>query len=251
MSRLLKAVTVALALAVLSLFAASCGSNNPAQIRFVNAIQDTAQYGTALDIEVNGTNEFTAVGFEGVQPPSGYKSVPSGGDSIKGLETATTTTVFNTNITLNAGLQYTVVATGFATSVGRVAIISAADNNTAPANGSVKFRVIHASPSGGAVDVYIAPNPPQGLGTKYFSGLTYNNPSAYTYVTIPYNSSVPNGQPNYTMFVTVAGTTTPILITQTLTAGSTSAGAIRTLVLTDQQNVDQLNQLAIVLNDLN
>jgi hypothetical protein len=50
------------------------------------------------------------------------------------------------------------------------------------------------------------------------------------------------------MFVTATGTTTPILITQNLSA---PAGAIRTLVLTDQQNVDQLNSLAIVLNDLN
>ena len=53
------------------------------------------------------------------------------------------------------------------------------------------------------------------------------------------------------MFVTATGTPSPILLTQTLSAGSASAGAIRTLVLTDQQNVDKLNQSAIVLNDLN
>jgi hypothetical protein len=53
------------------------------------------------------------------------------------------------------------------------------------------------------------------------------------------------------MFVTATGTTAPILITQSLSAGSSSEGSIRTLVLTDQQNIDQLNPLAIVLNDFN
>ena len=59
MFRCFKALPLALALAALSIFTASCGPNNPsdnipAQVRFVNAIQDTAQYGTALDIAGRG-----------------------------------------------------------------------------------------------------------------------------------------------------------------------------------------------------
>jgi hypothetical protein len=255
MSRLLKALPLTLALAALSIFAASCGSSTPAQVRFVNAIQDTAQYGTALDIDVNGTEEFPNISLFGFLPLSGYTSVPSGSGTIEGLETGTTTEVFSSNISLNAGTQYTLVATGFATSTSKVAIISATDKNAAPASGNVEFRIINASPSGpngipGAVDIYIFPigsnspiTPPATIPNLAYRGTS-------SYVPLPYNPNFEQGF-NYTMFVTAAGIPTPILITQTLSAGSSSAGAIRTLVLTDEKNVDQLNPLAIVLNDLN
>lgn len=255
MSRLLKALPLTLALAALSIVAASCGSSSPAQARFVNAIQDTVQYGTGLDIEVNGTKQFTNVAFFGFLPSSGYTSIPAGGDTIEGLKTGTSTEVFSSNVSLQPGLQYTMVATGFATNTSRVAIISAADNNAAAASGKVKFRVINASPSGpngngDAVDIYIVPvGSSAGLtsATLIVSNLAYRSTSSY--VAVAYNPNIVDGV-NYTMFVTTTGSTTPIF-SQTLIAGSASAGAIRTLVLTDEQNVDQMNQLAIVLNDVN
>jgi hypothetical protein len=252
MSRCFKALPLTLALVALSIVTASCGSssNNPAQVRFVNAIPDTSQYGTALDIDVAGTKEFTDVPFQGFQPSSGYTKIVSGGSALQGIQTGTTTPVFIADISLNASTQYTLVATGFATS-GKVVLIPAVDNNLPPPNGNENFRVINASPSGpAAVDIYIVP---VGSTTPITPPATISNVayrSASTYASVAYNPNFVQGF-NYTMFVTATGTTTPILITQTLTAGSTSAGAIRTLVLTDQQNVDQLNQLAIVLNDLN
>jgi len=256
MSRCFKALPRTLALAALSVFAGSCGSgSNPAQVRFVNAIQDTAQYGSALDIEVSGTKEFTDIPFQGFQPSSGYTAIPSGGAALQGLQTGTTTGVFIADISLNASTPYTLVATGFAIS-NKVAIISAVDNNTTPSNGKVKFRVINASPSGpngipGAVDIYMVPvgsNVGLTSATLIASDLAYRSTSSYA--TVAYNPNSEQGF-NYTMFVTATGTTTPIVITQTLSVGSPSAGTIRTLVLTDEQNVDQLNPLAIVLNDLN
>jgi hypothetical protein len=252
MSRWLKTVSLALAAAALSVGAASCGSTSGrAQVRFVNAVPDTDQYGTALDIEVGGSKMFTNVSFQGLQPATGYTNVPSGGSELKGVKTGTTTPVFISDISLTTGHQYTLVATGFAIGLSRVVIIPAEDNNTSPGNGKVEFRAIDASPSGpAAVDIYIVPvgttNPISGSPT--IANVAY--PSASGYVTIPYNPNFVAGV-NYTMFVTATGTTTPILISQTLSAGSSSAGAIRTLVLTDEENVNQLNQLAMVLNDLN
>ncbi len=251
MSRWLKALPLTLALVALSLFAASCSSSGTTQARFVNAIQDTAQYGTALDIDFNGTKEFSNVAFLGYLPASGYTTVPSGSDSVEGLKTGTTTEVFSANMSLNPGSQYTMVATGFAINASKVAIISATDNNTVPATGKVEFRAINASPSGpSGVDIYIVPVGSSGSITPpaTIANLAYRSVSSY--VTLPYNSNSVNSA-NYTMFVTATGTTTPILITQALSAGTSSEGAIRTLVLTDQENIDQLNPLAIVLNDLN
>jgi Domain of unknown function (DUF4397) len=251
MSRGLRVLPLALALAAFGVFAASCGSSSgTAHARFVNAIPDTTQYGPALDINFNGSKEFTNVAFQGMQPPSGYTSVPSGGDTLKGLKTGTTTEVFLSNVSLTTGHQYTLVATGFAIGLSRVVIIPALDDNTSPANGKVEFRAIEASPSGpAAADIYIVPvgttNPISGSPT--IGNVAYGSASGY--VTIPFNPNFVAGF-NYTMYVTAAGDTTP-LITQNLAAGSSSAGAIRTVVLTDEQNVNQLNQLAMVLSDLN
>ena len=86
MFRLLKALPAALALAALGIFAASCGSSGSVQIRFVNAIQDTAQYGTAFDVNINGAKKFSAVAFQGFQPPSGYTTVAAGGTQSKGFK---------------------------------------------------------------------------------------------------------------------------------------------------------------------
>ncbi len=251
MSRWLKALPFTLAMAALSIFAASCNSSNTTQARFVNAIQDTAQYGTALDVNFNGTKYFSDVEFLGYLPTSGYTTVPSGSDTIEGLETGTGTEVFSDNVLLNPGSQYTMVATGFAINTARVAFISAVDNNTPPATGKVEFRVIHASPSGpSGVDIYIVPVGSSGSITPpaTITNLAYRSTSSY--VTVPYNSNSVDGA-NYTMFVTATGTTTPVLITQALSAGTASQGAIRTLILTDQQNIDQLNPRAMVLSDFN
>jgi len=256
MSRWMKTVPLILALAALCIFAASCNSGGSAQVRFVNAVQDTDQYGAALDIEFNGQKAFSDIPFFGYLPITGYTNVSAGSDSIEGLETGTTTQVFRANVTLNpeSQSQYTVVATGFAINASEVAIISALDNNHVPAAGKVEFRVINASPSGpagdgSAVDIYIVPvgsssiTPPATI-----TNLAYRSVSSY--ITLPYNPNVADGA-NYTMYVTVTGTTTPIFLTQSLSVGSSSEGSIRTLVLTDQQNIDLLNPLAIVLNDFN
>jgi Domain of unknown function (DUF4397) len=256
MSRCFKALPLALALAALSIVTASCGSssNVPAQARFVNAIPDTAQYGTALDIDVAGTKEFTDVPFPGFQPSSGYTKIVSGGSALQGIQTGTTIPVFVFDISLTASAQYTLVATGSAAH-NNVVPITALDNNLPPPNGQEKFRVINASPSrsddkGGAVDIYIVP---VGSATPITPPATISNvhyPSASTYAFVDYNPNFVQGF-NYTMFVTLTGTTSPILFSQTLSAGSSSAGSIRTLVLTDQQNISQLNPSALVLNDLN
>jgi hypothetical protein len=257
MSRWMKTVPLTLALVALSIFTASCNSSGSTQVRFVNAIQDTAQYGAVLDFEFNGTKSFSDIAFLGYLPISGYTSVPAGSDSIEGIESGTTTQVFRADVTLNPGSQsqYTLVATGFATNASEVSIISATDNNTVPATGKVEFRVINASPSGpagdgSAVDIYIVPIGSSGsiAPPATITNLAYRSVSSY--VTLPYNSNVVDGA-NYTMFVTVTGTTAPIFLTQSLSAGSSSEGSIRTLVLTDQQNIDLLNPLAIVLNDFN
>jgi hypothetical protein len=242
MFRLLRVLPLTLALAALSFFATSCGSSSSAQARFVNAIQNAAVYGNGLDVEVNGTKKFGPVTFPNASA-STYTSVPSGNDTILGLQTGTTTQVFSDTANLSSGKQYTLVATGFANgSGGNVVLLSIPDTNTAPASGNVEFRVIHASPSGpSAVDVYIEPEPFSGNLTPpaAISSLAYQATSSY--VTLPFDSS------GWVLYVTAAGSTIPIF-SQTI---NNPTGSIRTLILTDVENGSSMNPAFLELNDLN
>jgi Domain of unknown function (DUF4397) len=256
MGRLLKALPLTLAIAALIIFAtfaASCGSSNTAQARFVNAIADDTQ---ALDIEFNGTKEFTDVGPFAASA-STYVSVPSGSDKIQGFATGTTTQAFSQTspVSFTSGKQYTMVATG--TLAGTVILLAPVDTNTAPANGSVNFRVINASLNGpGSVDVYILPDSAPNttcFGNVGCSPTITALPSPISsivttsaYVTMPYNS---DGF-GYTLYVTVSGQTTPLFNGgYSFNVGSVSLGSIRTLVLVDGGNT--MSSLPIVLSDLN
>jgi len=257
MSRLLKALPLGLAIvavAALSIIAASCNSGNT-QARFVNAISDA----DALDFDFNGTKISS---FSDLQPntvsSSSYVGVPSGSDQIQGFAAGTTNSAFPADVkTLNSGSFYTLVAAGLVT--GTVNILNLLDNNTAPANSFVNFRVINASTygptgSGGAVDVYILPEPnPCQPG---IAGCTVTIPNVASqstsgYVTLPYNSEG-NG---WLMVVTVApGSSTPYFSAPLVGVGSASEGAICTLVLYDQAGGTHMSTSltqASKLNDLN
>src|SRR5450755_1876904 len=96
MRRFLKTLPVALsllALALVSIFAISCSSNNSVQARFVNAVYNTSTYGGGLDVEVNGTKDFTAIAFP-TASGSTYKPLPAGNDTFLGLQENNTTQVF-------------------------------------------------------------------------------------------------------------------------------------------------------------
>jgi hypothetical protein len=266
MRRWLKALPLTLAIAALivfATFAASCGSNN-SQARFVNAISDDTQ---SLDIEFNGTKAFGGVG-PFTASGSTYVSIPTGSDKIQGLASGTTTTAFgplDSPVSFNSGSQYTVVATG-KLPPNTTLIVAPVDNNTAPAVGIVKFRVIDASPAGvGSVDVYIIPNIAQGtpsctLGSNCpapaISGVSSPLSSATPYsgyVNVNYNSL---GSFGYTMYVTPTGQTTPVQGWnggyQLPEIGSVSVGSIRTIVLVDNPPGNSgMSSTPILLTDLN
>ncbi len=242
MFRLLKARLLASALAALSLLTVGCTTTSLTQVRFVHAIEDA----DALDIDINGTNEFTDIAFTNVMPASGYKSAPSGLVTIEGFLTGTSTEAFSTsNIGLVNGNQYTVIATGFVTNTNDVVIIAPVDNNTPPANGNIKFRVINASPSTPTtVDIYILKAQQTLNAPATISGLAYQATSSY--VTVPYNTA----GSGYIVYVCQPGTTTQIF-NQSISVGGPNEGVVRTLILTAQPNLDQMNPRFVILNDFN
>ena len=246
MLRLLKALPLTLAIAAVSIVATGCSSNNGTKARFVNAIQNTEQYGGALDVEVNGTQQFTGVPFQ-TASASTYIPIPSGNVTIEGFESpGVTTPVFTDSTTLNGGTDYTLVATGF--SANTVVFLSFSDHNTAPNNGYVNFRVINASPnSPSGVDIWIllapvatTPPPPAPM----ISNLAYQSSSGY--ITVPYNS----GGGGFQVFVNTHNGG-QIFNYNVATNGGLTSASICTLVLEDNANGSSMSFRPVVLNDLN
>ncbi len=241
MFRFLKALPVTLALAALSIFAASCGSGSQSQIRVVNAIPDVPN-NTPLDIDVNGTKVITALAFPNFQPSSGYTKVASGSVTIAALDTGTTTQVLSSTGTLSGSTQYTVVLAGFKANPSAVQIT---DNNSASTSGNIEFRIIHASPSGTTpVDVYIVP--PGTDITNVTPQVGGANPLAYTQASV--YVSVAFAANGYAVIVTPSGNKVPI-VNQNYTPPT---GSIRTLVLVDNAGGGNgMSTLPVELSDLN
>ena len=262
MPRLLKALPLTLAIATLaiaavSILATSCSSNNGTSARFFNAIPNTVQYGGALDVEVNGSVQFSDVTF-GSASASTYTRIPSGNVTFEGFESpGVTTPVFTDSTTLSGGTQYTEVATGQAGGAGtnQVVLMSLSDDNSLPNDGTLNFRVINAalnaSPSpNGAVDIWIerAPYPydPVEAGTATIQNLAYQTSSGY--VNLGYNT----GQAGFTVFVYTVGGGTPLISPYTISvSGSQTSAAVCTLVLVDFPNSSSMSSTPVLLDDSN
>jgi hypothetical protein len=267
MRRWLKALPLTLALAALivfATFAASCGSNN-SQARFVNAISDNT---TTLDIYFNGTKAFGLTNTFPTDSGSTYVSIPTGSDKIQGFSSGTNTnpvfTVPNSPISFKSGSQYTVVAMGRLAST--VTVVAPVESSTAPANGSVNFNVIDASPAyTQAVDVYILQDQTSTPGSTCFgndgctptisalaSPASSITPYTTTPATVPYNSL----GFGYTLYVAEAGSSPPTPLPgwtgYPFSVGSVTVGSIRTIVLVDNPGGSNgMSAVPIILSDLN
>ncbi|HLX84540.1 MAG TPA: DUF4397 domain-containing protein [Terriglobales bacterium] len=259
MLRFLKALSLALAFVALIIVATSCGSSS-AKARFVNAIADSNDYhNEGLDIYFGSTKGFTNIAF-GATSGSNYVSVPSGDQTVaaylSGQPTTSTPVFTHPGVNLGSGSLYTLVATGSAAGTGsNVVILNPTDNDTAPQNGNINFRIINASPSGptgggSTPDIYLIPNPASGVlpscttANGCVQALAYQSTSPY--ITLPINTEG-NG---WQLVVTPTGGQQQFSTTIN-GFGSSAEGAICTIVLTDQQNGSIMSSNPILLNDLN
>jgi hypothetical protein len=256
MLRLLKALPLTLAIAAVSIVATSCNSNNGTKARFVNAIENTFEYGGALDVEVNGTQQFSNVTF--ASPGSTYTAIPAGNVTFEGFESpGVTSPVFTDSTTLSGGTQYTEVATGQAGGTGgQVVLLSLSDDNSLPNNGTLNFRVINAafnaSPStNGSVDIWIERAPYNFSLTQPATIRNLAYQSASGYVNVSYNPAAEG----FTVFVNTVGlgdeVGTPLIQPLTISVnGSLSSASVCTLVLVDNPNSNSMST-PILLDDNN
>ena len=186
---------------------------NNAMVRVVHASPDAP----AVDITVNGVVALEGIPFKGY---TGYNPVPAGSYTLGINVAGTNNTVLTTPVTLSAGVPYTFVAAG-KVSGGTFRLIGVGDDLADPAEGSVKFRVIHAAGGAPAVDVYAtAPYTTLSATNPILTNVPYGIGSGYL--------TVPAGL--YQARVTPAGTKTVAIASPPL--GVTSK-AVRTIMAID------------------
>lgn len=138
--------------AVLTVDNATANPGNVARVRVLHASPDAP----AVDVRVNGGLAFADVAFEEV---TGYAALPAGTYNVK-VEPAGAggagPNVIDANLTLAAGMDYTVVAKGLLASIAPAVLV---DDNSAPAAGSARVRFFHGSPDAPAVDIAVTDGP--------------------------------------------------------------------------------------------
>jgi hypothetical protein len=192
---------------------AACGDDDDgisARLRVVHLSPDAS----AIDVFVGETREFTNITFA---VPTDHEDVPTGTQSIHFVATGDTTTVGSASEELEPLESYTVLATGFAESVTPLLL---SDTSDAPAEGEIRLRLVHASPSTGAVDVYVgAPTDDITTVTPTLSNVAFGDVSNYLTV----------DEGTYRIRLTAVGDTEAV-VDQELTL---SSGEVRTIIARD------------------
>ena len=223
MTRLWKLAPVAIGLFALAavLVNTGCGSSS-SHVRLMNAFVGQS----TLDMLINSKTVASGVIYGSA---SGYASVSSGSPNLQIENTGTTNVLVNQSISIPSKGDNTILATGSGTAV-------LTDNNTAPSSGNIEIRVINASATLGAADVYIVPSG-TGItpGSPTVASLAYQSASGYQLLAAG----------SYEVIFTQPGQAFAVIDSNPL---SFSAGQIRSIVGLDGQNG---GFTTAVLSDLN
>ena len=207
-----------LALTLLATFAlAACddddvtGPVTTAQLRVVHASPDAPN----VDVLLDNAPVLTNVAYKAA---SSYLEVPSGSRNLKVRATGTSTVVIDQNGTLGQGGFYTVLATG---RVASIAPLVLTDDQTSPASGNIRLRLVHASPTAGNVDIYVtAPSADIATATPTLANVPFRAASGYL--------EVPAG--TYRVRIAPVGTKTVAIDVNNV---ALVAGQVRTAVAVD------------------
>lgn len=213
-------IPAALCAAALSL--AGCGgSSSHSYVKFIHASPGTPN----VDVKVGSAFAAQNVGFGAAT--SSYNQVNTGTSEKVQVFAAgkDSSAVLSAAQTFMKDQYYTIIALNTPSKL-QAAIEN--DDLTAPSSGDCKIRVVHASTTAGAVDVYVtAPGvsltDPANPVTPVLSNFTFGTVTKYL--------SVPAG--SYEVRVTVAGNPAAVAIDTGATGVALTAGAIYTAVALD------------------
>ncbi|MEZ5353496.1 MAG: DUF4397 domain-containing protein [Bryobacteraceae bacterium] len=118
------------------------------RVRVVHASPDAPP----VDVLVDGVRVLERLPF---REYSEYLPLPAGAHEIRVNVSGSNTTVLQASPTVEAGKDYTAIAAGYAGKSPALELLLLADDNTLPADGQLKVRVVHGAPGAPAVDVYV------------------------------------------------------------------------------------------------
>lgn len=208
------------------LLAAACGGTDHARLRVVHGSPDAP----AVDVLVDGNKVVSGATYK---QSSGYLTVDSGARKIEVRATGTSTDAISATPSFAANTDTTIIAANKLASIEPLVL---QDDNSTPASGNVKVRLVHGAPSAPSVDIYVTA-PGAALGTPTLANVPFKAVSQYL--------SVPAG--SYEIRVTPAGSQTVVIDSGTVPL---VAGQIRTVIAVDAPGGGSPFG-AVVLNDLN
>jgi Domain of unknown function (DUF4397) len=159
------------ALGLLTVVAMPAAAQDEANVRVVHASPDAPN----VDVWVDGETVLTDVPFTAV---SDYLTLPGGTYNVQVTATGSTDPVIDADLTLEAGVSYTVAATGLLADITATVLT----DDRVPAEGQAKLRVFHASPGAPAeVDVAVTDGPILVEALAYPQATAYLTVDAGTY----------------------------------------------------------------------
>lgn len=238
--------------------AAACGtegapdplvpSGNVGRIRFVNVINDPAR--VPVNALLEGLPFGVNIAYGGTTPSSLaapntaiYSQILAGARTLVLKRTAdTSVTVATIAVTMGANEDRTVYAR-LGNAGGAVANFQTVDDNTAPAAGQTKIRVVNLAPAAGAVDVFITPAgadlttaTPAASGLAVAAASGYVSMAAGTYVVRIVPAGTVAAGRNAAVSHTVTATAYPALGGRTVVIADAAAGGtpLRSFIYTDR-----------------
>ncbi|MBZ5652669.1 MAG: DUF4397 domain-containing protein [Acidobacteriia bacterium] len=191
------------------LLLAGCGGGGGStRYRFMNAVPDESSLEVLVDS--NSVSSNLAYGTS-----TGYQSVQSGSHQVAIEPAGSSTALLQQSITFASGSDTTIISYNFSQSAANMVL---ADNNSAPASGDFKLRVVNVSPNLGPADVYVV-TPGTDLNTvsPTLSNLAFGSAASYQSLTAG----------SYEVVLTSVGQKQKAIDTGSLTL---SSGQVRTLV---------------------
>jgi Domain of unknown function (DUF4397) len=180
----------------------------------MNAVPDES----SLDVLVDSKSVSSNLAYG---TSTGYLSESSGSHQIGVEPSGSSTTLLQQSISLGSGSDTTVLSYNFSSSIANLVLT---DNNSAPASGDFKIRIVNASPNLGPADVYIV-TPGTALTTvsPTLSNLSFGSTTSYQSLTAA----------NYEIELTSVGQKFAVVDTGSLTF---SSGQVRTFVGLNNQS---------------
>lgn len=172
MSRILRLMSLCagvLGLGTILLFA-GCGGGGHTRLRVMNAVPDES----SLDVLVDSVTVSSSLAYG---TSTGYQTTKSGSHQVAVEPSGSSTALLQQSVTLASGSDTTIIASNFSSNIANLVFT---DDNSAPASGNFKLRIVNAAPGLGPADVYIvAPATDLNSVSPNVTNLAFGSASGY------------------------------------------------------------------------